>query len=114
LSRTLEFAFRDAGVPYQIAGGVEFFQRMEIKDVQGYLRLLNNPADDEAFLRTINTPARGIGKTTIKKITERAQQAGLPLLETARRAGQMPELNKKTQGLVLEYTALVDRLATHA
>src|SRR6185436_7793255 len=72
LSRTLEFALRDAGVPYQIAGGVEFFQRMEIKDVQAYLRLLNNPADDEAFLRTVNTPTRGIGKTTIKKLAEQA------------------------------------------
>lgn len=114
LSRTLEFAFRDAGVPYQIAGGVEFFQRMEIKDVQSYLRLLNNPSDDEAFLRSVNTPARGIGKTTIKKITDRAAQAGLPLLEAARRAGSMPELSKKTQTTIAEYVALIDRLATHA
>ena len=64
LSRTLEFVLRDQGIPYQIVNGLEFFQRREIKDVLAYLLLLNNP-DDVAFLRVINTPPRGIGRTTI-------------------------------------------------
>ncbi len=61
LSRALEFALRDQGVPYQMVKGLEFYQRKEIKDVLGYLQLLNNPRDDVALLRVINVPPRGIG-----------------------------------------------------
>ena len=59
LSRAFEFALREHGVPYQMVNGLEFFQRKEIKDVLAYLHLLNNPRDDVAFLRVINTPTRG-------------------------------------------------------
>ena len=52
-------------VPYQIVRGLEFYQRKEIKDILAYLHLLNNPANDAAFLRVINTPPRRIGKTTV-------------------------------------------------
>ncbi|MCH8912630.1 MAG: hypothetical protein IIA33_03570, partial [Planctomycetes bacterium] len=51
MSRSLEFALRDQGVPYQMVNGLEFYQRREIKDVLGYLQLVNNPRDDVAFLR---------------------------------------------------------------
>ncbi|NQT37188.1 MAG: UvrD-helicase domain-containing protein, partial [Planctomycetes bacterium] len=61
LSRSLEFALRNEGVPYQMVNGLEFFQRAEIKDILAYLHLLNNPRDDVALLRVINKPARGIG-----------------------------------------------------
>ena len=62
LSRALEFALREQGIPFQMVNGLEFFQRKEIKDVLSYLQLLNNPRDEVAFLRVINTPPRGIGK----------------------------------------------------
>ena len=81
LTRALEFAFREQGVPYQLVNGLEFFQRKEIKDVLAYLHLLSNPHDEVALLRVINTPARGIGKTTVGRLSEYAVRHGLTLLE---------------------------------
>src|SRR4029078_8456866 len=63
LSRALEFALREFGIPYQMVNGLEFYQRKEIKDVLAYLHLLNNPRDNVALLRIINTPPRGIGRS---------------------------------------------------
>jgi DNA helicase II / ATP-dependent DNA helicase PcrA len=71
-SRVLEEAFRVAGVPYQIVGGMRFFERAEVKDALAYLRLLENPASDADFLRIINVPARGIGDKTIQQLLELA------------------------------------------
>lgn len=67
-SRTLEEALRKRGIDYRIYGGTSFYQRKEIKDVIAYLRLICNPADEEAFKRIINYPARGIGDTTVGKM----------------------------------------------
>ena len=68
-SRSFEEEFRKQGIPYRIFGGLSFFQRKEIKDVIAYFRLVANPDDEEAFKRIINYPARGIGNTTVAKIT---------------------------------------------
>ena len=89
LSRSFELALRDAGVPYQMVNGVEFFQRQEIKDVLAYLQLVNNPHDEVALLRVINRPARGIGKTTIERLAHHAQHRGLSLLDAAREVRQV-------------------------
>jgi DNA helicase-2/ATP-dependent DNA helicase PcrA len=113
LSRALEFALREQGIPYQIVNGLEFFQRREIKDVLAYLLLLNNPRDDVAFLRVINTPVRGIGRTTIERLAERANQRGLTLLEAARESGLIPELKKKAV-VVARFVAMIDRLVALA
>ncbi len=85
LSRALEKALRAAGVPYQMVRGQEFYARKEIKDVLAYCQLVNNPRDDMAFERTVNTPPRGIGRKTIERLTEHAYRYGMPLLEAARR-----------------------------
>ena len=84
LSRALEFALRCQGVPYQMVNGLEFLQRKEIKDILAYLQLLNNPHDETALLRVINTPPRGIGRTTIARMTAYATRHGTTLLDAAR------------------------------
>lgn len=67
-SRVLEELLRSHRVNYKIVGGVKFYERLEIKDMLGYLKVIMNPADEVALRRIINTPARGIGKTTVEKI----------------------------------------------
>ena len=81
LSRVLEEAMLRAGVAYQIARGVEFYNRKEIKDVLAYLRVLVNPADEIALLRIINTPTRGIGDTTVDRLKSAAQRAGQTIFD---------------------------------
>ena len=110
LSRSLENALRNAAVPYQIIKGLEFYQRKEIKDVIAYLHLLNNPRNDVAFLRIINTPPRRIGKTTIKRVAEHARRYGLSLLDAAREAGLIEALNKRAATAVAAFVAMIDRL----
>ncbi|MBN1490819.1 MAG: UvrD-helicase domain-containing protein, partial [Phycisphaerae bacterium] len=68
LTRLLEGALRQNGIPYRIIRGVEFYRRKEIKDLVAYLRVLINPDDETALLRIINTPARGIGQTTVERL----------------------------------------------
>lgn len=78
-SRALEEALRKRGIQYRVYGGTSFYQRKEIKDMVGYMRLLINQNDEEALLRTINYPARGIGQTTISKLLVAADQHQLSL-----------------------------------
>jgi DNA helicase II / ATP-dependent DNA helicase PcrA len=110
LSRALEFALRDAGVPYQMINGVEFYQRQEIKDVLSYLAVLNNPRDDVALERIINTPARGIGKATVERLREHARGRGGTLLEAARESGVVAGLAGRSAVAVARFVALIDRL----
>ena len=78
-SRIFEEALRKRAMPYRIYGGLSFYQRKEIKDAIAYFRLVVNPNDEEAFKRIINYPARGIGATTIGKITSAATDSGVSL-----------------------------------
>jgi DNA helicase-2/ATP-dependent DNA helicase PcrA len=114
LSWPFEQALREQGVPYQLVRGVEFFQRREIKDVIAYLQLINNPRDAVAFHRVINTPARGIGKTTLDRLDAHAVRRGLSLLDAARDAGSIESLSKSTVKKIQAFVTLFDRLATVA
>ncbi|MBR4380165.1 MAG: UvrD-helicase domain-containing protein [Bacteroidaceae bacterium] len=80
-SRIFEEVMRKKGIPYRVYGGLSFYQRKEIKDVIAYFRLVVNPNDEEAFKRIINYPARGIGDTTVNKITAAASTNGVSLWE---------------------------------
>jgi DNA helicase-2/ATP-dependent DNA helicase PcrA len=97
-------------IPYQIVNGLEFYQRKEIKDVLAYLHLLNNPRSDVALLRIINTPTRGIGKSSLQKLQEHARRKQIPLLDAAREAGLIKELNKKSALAIAKFVAMYDRL----
>ena len=110
LSRSLEFALRQHGIPYQMVNGLEFYQRKEIKDVLAYLRLINNPRDDNALLRIINTPARSIGKGTIDRLLAHARDRRLPLFEAARESGLIASLAKRAAVAVARFVAMIDRL----
>ncbi|HEX3274973.1 MAG TPA: UvrD-helicase domain-containing protein, partial [Gemmatimonadales bacterium] len=91
-SRALEEAFRRAGIPYRLIGAISFYDRREVKDLLAYLRLITNPADDEAFLRAVGVPRRGLGETSLATLERFARQWGKPLLATARGADAIPEL----------------------
>ena len=111
LSRSLEHAMRDLGVPYQMVNGLEFYQRREIKDVLAYLHLINNPRDDVSLLRVINNPPRQIGKSTLARLAEHAARYNLSLLDAARESGLIESLNKRAAVAVAKFVALYDRLA---
>jgi DNA helicase-2/ATP-dependent DNA helicase PcrA len=82
-SRTVETGLRNAGVPYAMVSGVEFFQRREVKDVLAYARLLENPRDEAAFARVVNAPRRGVGDGSIEKIRAHATARGISVPEAA-------------------------------
>ena len=79
LSRGLEHALFSAGIPYRVYGGLRFFERAEIKHALAYLRMAANPEDDNAFLRVVNFPARGIGHRSLEALTDEANAAGISL-----------------------------------
>jgi DNA helicase-2/ATP-dependent DNA helicase PcrA len=111
LTRAFESAFRAAKIPYQVVGGVSFYERQEIKDVLAYLNLALNPQDDLAFLRVVNVPARGLGKATIDRLAERARERGVPLLEQARRADHVAGLQDRAVRALRDFVDIRDELA---
>ena len=82
-TRSFEDRLISIGLPYKIVGGLRFYERKEIKDIIAYLRLINNPADDLAYERIINTPKRGVGKTTLNKINQIARLNNISLFSAS-------------------------------
>jgi len=78
-SRVIEHTLFNAGIPYRVFGGLKFFERAEVKHALAYLRLMENPGDDTAFLRVVNFPARGIGARSIELLQDAARQRGISL-----------------------------------
>lgn len=85
-SRVFEEVFRTMGIPYRVVGGMRFYERAEVKDVLAYLRLIQNPQDAAAFLRVVNVPARGIGKTSVERLAAYAAAKELSLFDAIRYA----------------------------
>jgi DNA helicase II / ATP-dependent DNA helicase PcrA len=87
-SRVFEEVFRTMRIPYRVVGGTRFYERAEVKDILAYLRLIQNPGDAAAFLRVVNVPTRGIGKTTIERLTAHATRKEVPYFEAVKEAEQ--------------------------
>jgi DNA helicase II / ATP-dependent DNA helicase PcrA len=113
-SRALEDAFRRKGVPYQIVGGVRFYERREIQDVLAYLRLISNPRDSAAFGRVVNVPKRGVGRTSQARLVGWGVERGLPLLEAARRADEIPDLHRGGVKGIQRFADLIQRFSARA
>jgi DNA helicase-2/ATP-dependent DNA helicase PcrA len=112
LTRPIEQAFRSARIPYQVVGGVAFYERQEIKDVLAYLNLIVNPKDDLAFARVVNVPPRGLGKASMDHLVAAARERGIPLLAMAKQAASIPALKDKAARGLEEFTRLIDGLSS--
>ena len=98
-SNTLEVAFRRNGIPYKVYGGLKFFDRAEVKDMLSYLAVINNPEDDLRLRRIINTPARGIGSSTVDRLQQLAAEYRSPLYAILQNADKFPELKSAANRL---------------
>ncbi|WP_040281054.1 ATP-dependent helicase [Psychroserpens damuponensis] len=108
-SRAIEDALRKRDIPYRIYGGLSFYQRKEIKDVTAYLRLILNPADEEALKRVINYPARGIGQTTIDRLVVAANGFGKSIFEVLQHIDKIDiNINKGTKGKLKNFVTLIE------
>ena len=113
-ARALEDAFRREGVPYQVVGSVRFYERREIQDVLGYLRLISNPRDQVAFARVINYPRRGIGLTTQEHLARWAAERGISLLEAAERADEIGTIRAASARGLTRFAGLIQRFSVRA
>jgi len=124
LSRNFEHAFRSRKIPFQLVRGLEFFNRKEVKDVLAYLRVVFNPSDTVALARIINEPTRGIGKTTMQKLSDHAEQLGVPTMDVMRcldgrrqtadgsrePATALPGIAPKTRKAITQFVQMIDKL----
>ena len=112
-SRVFEDEFRRMGIPYHIYGGLSFYQRKEIKDVLAYFRLVGNPDDDEALKRIINYPTRGIGSTTLTKLTKVAHANGVSVWAViSSPTTYNVDINRGTQAKLASFHAMISGFAT--
>ena len=110
-SNALEMALKRNGIPYRVYGGMKFFDRAEVKDMLAYLCLIHNPSDDLRLRRIVNTPARGIGGTTMDKAAALAEAEGTSLWEILERAGTYPAL-KAAAGKLEKFVGIIRDLRT--
>ncbi len=111
LMRSIETALLSSDIPYSVSGGTSFYSRQEIKDIIAYLRVIDNPDDDVNFLRIINTPRRGIGKSTLEIIVKMAGRNGHTLYSTASSIVFSNEnmINEKTRAGLAEFVDFIEQ-----
>lgn len=108
LSRQVEHALSRWRIPYQVAAGVAFFDRAEVRDLLAYLRLIENPAEQTAFQRIVNKPLRGLGKTSQDRLLAWATQNRKTPLEAAERADKVPKLSKRAVTLFKSFARMMN------
>lgn len=114
-SRAIEDAMRRRNVPYRIYGGLSFYQRKEIKDVLAYLRLIVNPKDEEALKRVINYPSRGIGQTTIDRLTVAANHYQRSIYEVIQNIDKIDlKINAGIRTRIKNFQILIESFAVQA
>jgi len=106
-SRALEESLVRNRIPYQIVRGVEFYRRKEIRDLLAYLKILVNPSDEIALLRVINTPARGIGKTTVDRVRAYAEHCNVSCFEAVKKSGQVESISKATRAKLAVFANMI-------
>jgi DNA helicase-2/ATP-dependent DNA helicase PcrA len=108
MSRAIEEALIENQIPYQVVRGVEFYSRREIRDLLAYLRLIVNDDDDQALLRIINTPARGIGKTTIDKLAAYSTSKAVSLFETVKNCDGIASVPAGTKVKLKKFAVMIN------
>jgi DNA helicase-2/ATP-dependent DNA helicase PcrA len=111
-SRLLEAVLRRLQIPYRIVGGRSFFERREVKDLLAYLACIANPQDEVSLLRIINTPARGIGPSTIELAIQTSNSEGTSLFEIFRSEEFHEQLSKRASECIWNFTDLIDSYET--
>ena len=109
-SRVFEEAFRAANIPYQIVGGVGFYDRMEIKDLLAYLRVMCNPDDSISLRRIINVPGRGIGMKTVQRLIDFAANERISLFESVKRVNEISQISSGIKAKVRRFNKIFDDL----
>lgn len=109
-SRVLENALRIARIPYTVVGGLRFYERMEIKDIIAYLRLLLNRNDTISLQRIINVPARNIGKVTLDKLKEFAYEQGFSLYDAMMNVDQVPNIQSRTRESISKFVQIIESI----
>ena len=112
--RLFEMQLRQRGVPYNLVGGMSFFDRKEVRDVLAYLRLVANPADELSLLRVINTPPRGVGTTSVEKALAIAAEKRLPLVDVFLRGAEFPAMPSGSVAAMKQFLGILDGLRTKA
>lgn len=109
-SRPFEEALVRANIPYTVVGGLKFYERKEVKDILAYLRLLQNPQDTVSLRRIINVPRRGIGKTSLDRLSDAAQTLGISLWDLITDTESMTPLAGRASRAVQQFVTLMTRL----
>ncbi len=113
-SRVIEEVFVRYGVPYQVVGGLKYYDRREVKDAIAYLRGVVNPDDQVALKRIINVPKRAIGDTSVAHVDRFAESEGIGFFDALRRVEENERLTARAQRSIEEFVALMDHLGERA
>lgn len=113
-SRAFEDAFRRRGMPYRLVGAVRFYDRREIRDLMAYLKLIANPADDEAFRRAVSTPRRGLGDTSVAQLDAIAREQRVSMLVAATRPALVSGFRAAAREGFASFATLIERFRAKA
>jgi DNA helicase-2/ATP-dependent DNA helicase PcrA len=111
-SRAVEEAFLQAGLPYQVIGGVRFYDRKEIKDILAYLKVIVNPYDAISLRRALNVPPRGIGSATLKRLEDFAGSKGEGLFYALSHIDEIPDIKGKAKQGLTQFAQLLSELSS--